>query len=231
MATVHRVVTDPYPGLSALAELVDPAHPEDLEELIALKNETDDVVRSTTVAAVATVAPAERYVGNHAEVVMAPFMWFSPSRFSPGTFGVLYTAVERLTAVRESAFHAERLLRAAENMPPDRIPRIALTLQSELEHHDDVRRATTPQVDRALYDRRNYAVAQAFGSRVRAAGGDGIRYDSVRSPGGGCVATFRPAAVRCVNDDAVQVALLWDGKRITSFEEIRTVALGSPVAE
>jgi hypothetical protein len=44
----------------------------------------------------------------------------------------------------------------------------------------------------ALYDPNSYATAQAFGSKLRAAGSNGIAYDSVRRADGQCLVIFRP---------------------------------------
>ena len=176
--TVFRVVTDPFPGLSALADLIDPAHPEDLEELIALRNETDDVMRSAAIAAVSHVAPADRYAGPHAAIVMAPFMWLGESRFSAGAFGVLYTASALETAIRESAFHAEALTAASIGTPPAVLPRVALTLDLDTTRHVDYRAIASKRgrrypagITAAVYDPdpHRYASAQALGHTCGAA--------------------------------------------------------------
>jgi hypothetical protein len=108
VTAAHRLVADPLPGLAALAELVD--DPADLAELIALRNASDPVARHAaslatarrTVPLAATRHPpslaaaisaaGDYYEGARAPLVMAPFLWFGQSRFSPGTFGVLYAA-------------------------------------------------------------------------------------------------------------------------------------------
>ena len=95
---VHRVVPDPRNSLAALADLVE--QPEDLEELLALRALTDPLA-ADALTNVSLVSPADRYLGPRASVVMAPFLIIGQSRFSPGTFGVLYTADEFIVAVRE----------------------------------------------------------------------------------------------------------------------------------
>lgn len=214
---VHRVVTNPAPGLSALAELVE--HPEDFEELIALRNLTDDQARMA-VQAISVVPDADFYRGVHRSVVMAPFVWFAESRFSPGTFGVLYTALDQETAIRESAYHAlDQLI--ASSAPAGRIPRVGLTMELEDVRHADCRRST-PGTDPRIYDATDYSAAQALGASMRQRGHEGIRYDSVRNKGGECFATFRPASVQSVSDDAVEIVLIWNGSTIEEFEIVST---------
>lgn len=232
---VFRVVTDPFPGLSALAELVDPAHPEDLEELIALRNETDEVARATAIAAISHVPAADRYAGRHAAIVMAPFLWLSASRFSPGTFGVLYTALSLETAIRESAYHAAQIAAASIGAPPAKFPRVAVALDLDDALHTDYRwtrdarlpggRRFPPHVDPMAFDPIDYTTAQAVGSRLRAAGREGLRYNSVRDDGGECCATFRPAAVRNVDDRARTVEIVWDGAAVRAYNVVQTYAL------
>jgi hypothetical protein len=232
---VHRVVTDPSPGLSALAELVDPEHPEDLEELIALRNETDEVARSVAIEMLSLVAPEDRYVGPHAAVVMAPFMWRSASRFSPGTFGVLYTATSLDTAVREAAYHASAVISASVNSPPGRVPRIALILELDDSRHLDCRwiadsavpggRRAPDGIDPRIYDAANYSRAQHLGAELVSSDREGVRYSSVRDPAGECFGTMRPAAVQTVYDEVTTVELTWDGARVPEYRVLHTHSL------
>lgn len=231
---VFRVVTNPAPGFSALAELVDPDHPEDLEELISLRNETDEVVRSTAIAAISQVRREDRYAGTHAAIVMAPFLWLAPSRFSPGTFGVLYTALRLETAVAESAYHAAELTGASIGSPPAKLPRVAISMELDAAHADYrwVRDGNLPggrrfpaHVDPDIYDPADYRAAQAVGSRLRAKQDEGVRYNSVRDERGECFGTFRPAAVRTVHDQVESIEIAWDGKSARSFDVVKTYYL------
>ena len=219
MVAVHRVVADPRPGLSALAELVD--DPANLDELIALRNLSDPLARAAA-AAIALVPVANRYQGPHAAVVMAPFLWLGPSRFSPGTFGVLYAARSRETAVRESGYHAAKIL-GASHSPPTTVPRVALSMDLDEHGIADCRRATG--IDPAVYDPNDYAVSQRFGRDARAAGRSGVEYDSVRHVHGVCFGIFRPASIAGVSDHAENIELAWDGATIASYAVVTTYVL------
>ena len=221
MVALRRVVADPRPPLAALAELVD--DPADLDVLLELRAPADAVARDA-LGALRMIPVADRYGGPHAAVVMGPFLQPGPSRFSPGTFGVLYAADSTDVAVRESAYHAARYL-AASNAPAGRIPRVALTLQVDDTNVTDVRAGSGGDV--AIYDPdpANYGGAQRLGLELRKRGVDGVWYDSVRAPGGTCYGIFRPAAVARVDDVSQEVALVWDGVRIESYELVRSIPL------
>jgi len=220
MVGVHRVVADPQYPLAALIDLV--AEPEDFEELLALRAITDPVA-ADALGAISLVAPQDRYTGRRASIVMAPFLRLGPSRFSPGTYGVLYTADALLVAIRESSYHASRYLNATHMTAPTKVPRYALEFAVDERDHMDIRRGGAHDVhDAQIYDPITYTAAQALGARLRAGGRHGVWYDSVRAHGGTCYATFRPSAVDNVSDTALKLELEWDGSAITGYREITT---------
>jgi hypothetical protein len=220
---VHRVVPDPRHPLAALANLVD--RPEDLEELLALRALTDPLAVDA-LHEISLVPPRDRYIGPRASVVMTPFLLVGPSRFSPGTYGVLYTADAFIVAVRESSYHAGRYLRAAHITEPAIVPRYGLQLDLDPSNHADIRQGGADDVhEPAIYDPLVYDAAQSFGSRLRANGRPGVWYDSVRSAGGTCYATFKPVAVKDVAESVREIELLWDGAAITEYREVTTYQL------
>ena len=69
-----------------------------------------------------------------------------------------------------------------------------------------------------LYHLADYTASQAFATRLRNAGSQGIAYDSVREAGGECAAVFSPRALsKCTQ--AAHLTYVWDGTRITSVYE------------
>ena len=221
MVNVRRVVTDPRHPLAALFELVE--RPEDIEELLALRARVDPLA-AAALKNIALVAPADRYSGPRAALVMGPFLNIWPSRFSPGTYGVLYTAQNLDVATREHGFHLG-LAMLATHAPASMLPRSAIDLKLDDSTHRDIRAGGAHDVKNpAIYDPNpnGYGAAQALGASVRAAGGPGLRYDSVRAPGGTCYGTFRPAAVRTVGAATTELELVWDGTAIVECREIRT---------
>ena len=68
----------------------------------------------------------------------------------------------------------------------------------------------------------DYAPSQRWARGLRDAGADGIVYDSVRMPGGECVAMFSPHLVAPVTQGP-HLAYAWDGSRITHVYEKRAL--------
>ena len=223
MVNVHRVVPDPRHPLAALADLAE--QPEDLEELLALRALTDPLA-ADALSNISLVPPEDRYLGPRASVVMAPFLIIGQSRFSPGTFGVLYTADAFIVAVRESSYHAGRYLRAAGIADPVNVPRYHVQLSLNDSDHLDIRRGGSDDIqEAAIYNPISYDAAQAFGAKTRASARQGICYDSVRSLGGTCYATFKPVAVQNVKATTRELELVWDGNAITEYRELKTHTL------
>jgi hypothetical protein len=71
---------------------------------------------------------------------------------------------------------------------------------------------------RDLHSPDDYSVPQSFASPQRAAGHWGLVYNSVRHPGGLCIAAFRPPAVS-IPTQGPALAYVWDGGRISTVYE------------
>lgn len=178
---------------------------------------TDDERAAARALAAATQVPemARAYVER-------PFAFPTASRFSDGTFGVLYSADSLQTAFRESGFHLGRFY-ADCGAPPMMLRRmqLAFRLAGTIE---DIRRAaarTSPK----LYLPDDYRFAQRFGAELHDSSKSmGIHYDSVRRPDGGhCYAAFTPRLVRSAEVTG-EVALAWDGTRFSEGFAIGTGA-------
>ncbi len=124
-----------------------------------------------------------------------------PSRFTDGTRGVWYAAGALRTAIAETAYHDERLLRTL-GEPPQARPKQVLRA-SLAGMMTDVRSLEVARPDRYAQlhdpDPSRYDAAQRFGEERYRAGDDGIVYHSVRDRQpvqGTCIAVLRPRAVR-----------------------------------
>jgi RES domain-containing protein len=209
---VHRIA---FPQRSPLTEtLVDT---EDRSALAALLASTN-VIEAHRAGDRRIVAPEDDYVGDHRDYVLAPFAYRSASRFSDGSFGVLYAAESRDTALREVLSRLARTYLDG-SAPAQETRKQHLILRVVAGDLVDICRARVPDVDVALYDTASYAAAQAFGSAIREHH-PGLTYDSVRHRGGVCVGAFVP---RIVSDVRLQSALsvVWDGQRFTEQKDIR----------
>jgi hypothetical protein len=150
---------------------------------------------------------------------MAAFTHLNPegSRFSNGSYGVLYVSSTTETAIRETVFHRERFLRRTrEPALQIQMRRYVTTIDRRL--HDI--RAGFPEI----HDPRDYSASQRLAGELRAAGADGVVYDSVRNRGGQCAAVFWPD---CVSPfaQATHYTYAWDGSSITNVIELTGVPL------
>lgn len=208
-----RLVPSRFPPTSLWERIADPA---DFETLAGLEGLTNPRIREE-LGALALIPRGRRVSGPGTTPIMAAFTHLNPegSRFSDGSYGVFYAAHELETAIRETVYHRERFL--ARTREP------ALQVQM---------RCYVTRIDRRLHDLRggfraqhdpdDYAPAQKLAARLRAAGSDGVVYDSVRRRGGECAALFWPDCVApCVQGG--HYAYCWDGRRIAEVIELRVV--------
>lgn len=123
----------------------------------------------------------------NASVVMASFLHVAPggSRFNGPDLGAWYAAAALPTAAFEVAHHLRReaVLTSAATLSRD-----FRTYMADLAGaYVDIRGRQAEWADPA-----SYAASQALGERIRASGGAGILYDSIRHAGGINVFACRP---------------------------------------
>jgi hypothetical protein len=147
-----------------------------------------------------------------AEIILAPFAHPNPngSRFSDGSYGVLYAARTLATSIAETRYHRERFLSYTDE-PEMFLPMRAFKLDADGRFHD--LRGRKPAL-RAVYSASSYAASQPLGRRLHEQGSRGLAYDSVRYDGGQCLAAFDPASFsRC--RVGRELLYLWNGQSIT----------------
>lgn len=208
----YRLIPSRYPPIDLFERVADPA---DWEMVAAIEGLTNDRLRDE-VGDISLVPPDQRVGGPGASPIMAAFTHVGwPSRFSDGSYGVYYASDRLEAAIREVAHHQARFLSRTKE------PRTKIELRTyqgsiHCEMYDI--RGKRPRV----HDPNSFAEAQRLGEAVRAAGGNGIVYDSVRSPGAENIAVFRPnvLASRTGKPHVVQsvhVMMDWDGVRMTRY--------------
>ena len=182
---------------------------EDLEVVLAFEALTSPSA-TDLLARLSNVEPARRFVGPGSSDAMAPFLYYAPpgGRFSDGSYGVYYAARDRATAISETRFHRERLLREAG--APSQVVALRVLLAALDVVVVDLRAETAAELSDP--DPAHYGAAQAFGARSRADGANGVAYRSVRREGGECVALFHSRAVGAVRR-AEQLHYEWSGTR------------------
>lgn len=208
---VHRVA---FPLRSPLTlTLVDPNDRADLEALLASTN----LVESHRAGERRIVPPADDYVGDHRDYVLAPFAYRSATRFSDASYGVLYAAEVFETALLEAVSWLTRVYRDG-NAPPQQATKQHLTFRIVADPLADLRRRTVPNVDVAIYDPNDYSVARALGARLREEF-PGITYDSVRHSNGTCVGAFVPRIISDVRLESL-LELVWNGTAFVARKDI-----------
>jgi RES domain-containing protein len=191
-----RLIPSRFPPIAAFATV---ASADDLAAVMELEGWTNDRLVAERLARL----PREAWVFGtpNASVVMAAFLHAAPAggRFNGPELGAWYAAAALTTSVAEVAWHLRREA-IARNLPEARRIFRCYTARAAGTGYLDIRAAR----DRwpGAYAPDSYVASQAFGEAARAAGRDGILYDSLRHAGGHCVAVFRPRLVQ----DVVQAA-------------------------
>jgi hypothetical protein len=208
----HRLVPSRFPPIGLFDRVADP---QDLEAVFALEAMTNDRIRDE--AGELTLVPEnERISGPGTTPIMAAFTHVNPlgSRFSDGSYGVYYCALELQTALAEVRFHQQRFLRWTREGPMRLQMRLYLTdLDAKLV---DARKVAE------VHHADDYAASQALARIARAARRDGVLYRSVRRKGGLCAAVFRPRVLANCRQGA-HYALHFDGSSIVAIDELSTV--------
>jgi hypothetical protein len=211
-----RIIPSRFPPIDLFERVADAA---DLDAVIELESLTNDRLRDEA-GEITLVAPAERVVGPGAGYVMAAFTHPSPAggRFSDDRNGAYYAARTLATSIAESSHHRASFLRAT-RQPPLHLDMRVLEAELDARLHD-VRGQAAAQP--ALYDPDDHGAGQALARRLRAAGSDGVVYDSMRHSGGHCAAIFRPRRIRNCRA-TLHLAYVWDGEEIVDVYEKRAL--------
>jgi hypothetical protein len=147
----------------------------------------------------------------NSSIVMAAFLHAAPGggRFSGPDLGAWYAAASVETGLAEVAHHLRREAFARRQTSATRKFRVYV---ARLEgSFVELRGEDAPE----LYDRQAYSASQAFGESQRAAGEDGILYDSLRLAGGTAVCAYRPSKVLdVVQAQHLSVTVRTDGPQI-----------------
>lgn len=209
----RRIIRSLFPPIDLFEDLADP---EDWPLLIAAEQKTNPRLMETI--GTLDLVPAERRVsGPGATFLMAPFTHVSPdrpSRFSSGSYGVLYAARAFETALLETMHHHARFMARTKEAPGWTSQFRELVLDVAAELHD----LTGDANWQAMLDPDDYAASQALAAGLRADGSEGILYPSVRHPCGLCVGLFHPDRA----GNVVQARHLdyhWNGTRVDLYRK------------
>jgi hypothetical protein len=211
-----RIIPSRFPPIDLFERIADP---EDWEALAAIESLTNPRIRQE-IGELSLVPVEERAAGSGASIIMAAFTHLNPagSRFSDGSFGVLYVARRIETAIAETRHHREAFMRATAE-PRMELDMCAYALDLGATLHDiRGRKAELP----AVYDPADYAAGQQLARRLRGENSKGIAYDSIRHPGGHCAAGFRPRIFGNARQER-HLCCVWDGRHIREIYEKRAL--------
>lgn len=146
--------------------------------------------------------------------VTAPFTHANPngSRFSDGSYGVLYLAEHMSTAIAETRYHQEKHFQNVPDLHFDTITMRGIVVHFSGDLVDGTQRDEIHEPD-------NYDPAIAFAKEQIKAGEIGLQYNSVRADNSLCWALFTPKDVH----SAIQTKhfeFVYDGKQISTTREI-----------
>jgi len=214
-AKQFRIISSVFPPVAIIERL---STPDDLEIAFAIESMTNDRVRAE-IGDLYLVDKSEWVTGPGATVVMAAFTHIGrKSRFSDGSYGVYYAALDEQTAVVETVFHAERRLRVTNE------PAIELDIRcyngKVLEPLDDIRGKAFAHLRDP--DMNTWETCQRFGAKRREIGSFGLLYKSARHPGGECVAGLRTKAVSRPTQSK-HLRYCWNGSRIDRVMSVSNI--------
>lgn len=209
----YRLVSSRFPPVGVFDAI---ANATDLEALYELESMTNPRLREE-LGAIESIPAPRRIAGLGTTPIMAAFTHRNPegSRFTPGWFGIYYCAQEQGTAIAETVYHKTRFLKQT-NEPACILDMRSYVGEVDRPFHDI--RGAYPE----LHDPDSYAASQRFAVELREQGSDGIVYNSVRSPGGTCLAAFYPDVIQPVRQGP-HFQYHWDGERISHVTEARDV--------
>jgi hypothetical protein len=204
-----RIIRSAFPPIDLFEDIADPA---DWPLLISAEQKTNPRV----MAGIGNLdlIPLERRVGGPgASFLMAPFCHVStdrPSRFSDGTFGVLYVGNSFETALFETIHHHERFMARTAEEPgwTSQFREIVMSAHAEL--HD----LRVPELrNHPALARDDYAASRRLERALRGSGADGVVYPSLRRPAGECAGLFYPDCASAPVQ-ARHLAYHWNGERV-----------------
>lgn len=209
----YRLVNSKFPPITLFDDVIDAEHFETAFALQALTNP-----RILNELGDLNLIPTEQIPFGITGVnyATAPFTHVSPdgSRFSDGSFGMLYLADTAATAIAETRYHQQKFFQNVEGLHYDTVDMRCLKVKfsAELINACSVSDIYSPD---------DYSASRVFGIQVKKAGEAGLQYNSVRNPGAICWGLMSPEFV----ESAVQTRhfeFVYDGKQISQVREITT---------
>lgn len=202
----YRLVNSKFPPISLFDDVANAAEFESLYALQALtnprlKNEVGDLQ---------LIPRADIPFGiSGCSYATAPFTHVNPdgSRFSDGTFGVLYLADKMETALAEVKYHQQTYWSNVPDLNYERFVFRGLVCQF---NQVNVKDGLTIPVSNAIYAPKDYTSSRALGQAIKTQKGAGIQYHSVRRANSVCWGLMTPLHVTSIQQ-AAHYEMVWNG--------------------
>jgi hypothetical protein len=207
----YRMVNSKFPPITLFDDVMDT---KDFETAFALQAITNP--RILNELGNLTLIPIEEIPFGITGVnyATAPFTHVNPdgSRFSDGSFGILYLADTAETAISETRYHQEKYFRNIEGLHYDTVDMrcLKVTFSAELIDAVSIENIHTPD---------DYTTSRIFGAKVKKSDDAGLQYRSVRNKGSICWGLMSPSHV----EFAVQTQhfeFIFDGESISKVREL-----------
>ncbi len=205
----YRLVNSKFPPIAIFDDV---ASADEFEELYALQALTNPRLANQA-GRLELIPRADIPFGiQGCSYAAAPFTHVNPdgSRFSDGSFGVLYLADGMETAIAEVRYH-QQIYWA--NVPALRFERFVFRGLTARFDEAGVLDALTASRSDPIYSPTAYDASRLLGRSAFDAGSTGIRYHSVRQPGGICWGLLTPRQVSSVVQTA-HYEMIWNGEVI-----------------
>uniref|UniRef100_UPI0035A686CE RES family NAD+ phosphorylase n=1 Tax=Pseudomonas fluorescens TaxID=294 RepID=UPI0035A686CE len=210
----YRLVNSKFPPIDLFNDVADASEFQALYQIQALTNPR----LQNEVGRLELIPLAEIPFGiPGCSYATAPFTHINPagSRFSDGSYGVLYIADTLETAIAEVRHHQQRYWANVAGLSYDRFVFRGLSCRfTEAGSRD----ATGVPLCDPVYAADDYSHSRVLGRAAKREGCEGLRYNSVRSPGSHCWALLTPRHVTSVIQNA-HFEMIWSGE-ITSISRI-----------
>jgi hypothetical protein len=203
----HRLINSKFPPINLFDDV---ASAGEFEALYALQSLTNPRLQ-TQAGNLALLSREEIPFGiTGCSYAVAPFTHVNPegSRFSDGSFGILYLADHLDTAIAEVRYHQQAYWQRVKGLRYDRY--VFLGLVAEF-NEAGCRDALTLPAEHLLYHPKEYGASRTLGTALRAAGEPGLRYRSVRRPGAICWALLTPRHVASITQ-SIHLEMIWNGE-------------------
>lgn len=219
----YRLINSKYPPIALFDDVADQ---DEFDALYALQALTNPRLHHAA-GNLAYLSTDEIPFGiSGCSYAVAPFTHINPlgSRFSDGTFGMLYLADEMATALAEVSYHQEQYWHLVKGLKYDRMVMRGLAFSFDAQPVHDL---ISLPITHPVYEPDDYRAARIMGTALKNAGSAALRYRSVRSLGATCWGLFTPRGVLSVQQSA-HYEFIWDGKRIVKIDKVISTRYQAP---